>query len=203
MSVTTAPARRRYTRTEEPEWLVWALVLVLLAVGLIARTIMTGRTQPVNQGSVGLTVPADWTVMPSETPGELLRVSEPMETSLFPATVTVTQTPLTDYTDDPEVTLGDLALKWTNRLTESLLSYRVLSIEPGKVKEQDAVKVNYVYVTEPVLASPNSIPIVAEGQDVLVRQGDQLTVLSFRADADAAEAGMRSWNRILNTVELK
>jgi hypothetical protein len=203
MSATTAPARRQLFRSEEPEWLVWALVIVLLAVGLIARTIVMGRTQTVSHANIALAVPANWTVMATDNSAEILRVSEPMETSLFPAHVTVNQLPLADLTDDPAITLGDLALKWTNRQIRDRLSYRVLSIESAKVKTQDAVKVNFVFVTEPPFATPNSIPIVAEGQDVLLKQGDNLTIATFLADSDAFEDAKQVWDRILNSLELR
>ena len=60
---TATQARRQPVRTEEPEWLVWLLVIVLLAAGAIVRTAVTGRTQPVSQGNVSLTIPATWAVL--------------------------------------------------------------------------------------------------------------------------------------------
>lgn len=202
MTATTVRARRPVLGREEPEWLVWLLVILLLAIGLIVRTAVTGRTEQVSEGNVGLSYPAGWTVMPADS-GQLLRVAEPIESTLFPATVTVSQVPLADITDNPEVTLGDLALKLSNDHSEDLTSYQVLTIEPARVKDQDAVKLRYVYVTEPELAGPNTIPVVAEGEDVLLRQGDALTVVTFVADSDAYD-GMRDvWGRILNSLELK
>lgn len=203
MVATTTQTRRGPFSGEEPEWLVWLLVLVLLAVGLIVRISVTSRVQQVGNGSVALNVPANWDTMASDDPNELVRVSEPMETSLFPATVMISQRPLADMTDDPEVTLGDLALKWTNQQGRDLLSYRVLAIEPTTVKGQNAVKINYVYVTDPILATPNSIPIVAEGQDVLLKQGERLTVVRFLSGVDAYEGLSDVWSRILNSLELK
>ena len=117
--------------------------------------------------------------------------------------LTISQVPLGDLTDAPDVTLGDLALKWTTQESQDLPSYKVLSIEPFALKGQNAVKVTYVYVTEPALPTPNSIPIVAEGQDVLLIQGDQLTIARFLADADVYDQASRTWDRVLASVQLK
>lgn len=201
MTALTRGTNRSLLRSEEPEWLVWGMVLLLLVVGLVTRTIVTGRTQEVVRGNVSLRVPADWIALSADD--AVLRVSEPLETTLFPAAVSIHQTPLADITDDPEVTLGDLALRWTNRQGADLTSYKVLAIEPAKVKDRDAVKVSYVYVTEPALAGPNSIPIVAEGQDVLLKQGDRLTVASFIADSDVYAEMSAIWQRIFDSLALQ
>lgn len=203
MSATTVQPRRGFSRDEEPEWLVWVTVLVMLAIGLTVRTVVTSRSQPVEAAGLALRVPADWTALAPDTDSAVLRVSEPLETSLFPATVTVSKAPLAATAGDDDVTLGDLALKWTNQQGQDLLSYRVLSIEPASVGGREAVRINFVYVAEPVLSTPNAIPIVAEGEDVLLRQGDQLVVARFLSEADAYEAKSHIWNTILGSLKLE
>jgi hypothetical protein len=79
----------------------------------------------------------------------------------------------------------------------------VLNIEPAKVRGKDAVRVDYVYVAEPALASPNSIPIVAHGADFLIREGDTMTVARLLAASDAFDGLGPTWDRILGSLELK
>lgn len=191
----------RLMRQEEPEWLVWALVAVMLALGGTVGAIVDRRTDLVAAGDLSLRHPASWVSMVGEDPFELLHVSQPVETAPFPASVSVRQMPVTEVSTTAQ-TLGDLALKWTNRQTQQLLSYRVLSIEPTTMVDQDAVKIDYAYVAEPPMGGPDSMPVVARATDALLRQGDTLTIVSFSADADAFDGQAATWGRILASLKL-
>jgi len=110
--------------------------------------------------------------------------------------------PVTEISTSAQ-TLGDFALKWADRKAKDLLGYKVLSIGETQVRGKNAVRVDYVYVAEPVIATPNSVPIVAEGADVLIRQDDVMTVASMLASADAFKGLDGVWGRILGSLELK
>ncbi len=202
MTATSIKLRRTLFREEEPEWLVWALVIALLAVGLIVRTIVVNRSTAFSAGNLSVSYPASWTQIQSDAENEMLAVSEPFDAGLFPAHFTLQQMPVTDISTSAR-TLGDFALKWADRKAKDLLGYRVLSIEETKVRGKDAVRVEYVYVTEPAIATPNSVPIVAEGADVLIRQDNVMTVASLVASADAFKGLDGVWNRIVGSLELK
>jgi hypothetical protein len=79
----------------------------------------------------------------------------------------------------------------------------VLNIEPMKVRAKDAVRVDYVFVADPALATPNSIPVVARGSDVLIRQGDNMTVARLLATSDAFDGLAPVWDRLLGSLELR
>lgn len=202
MTATTAKPIRRLIRAEEPEWLVWALVIGMLLIGLVIRTIIETRTVHITEGNVSVTYPAEWVNVPPEHEFEVVQRSEPLVSSLFPATVRISQMPVSKVSTNAD-SLDDLALKWSDRLANDLPSFRVLSIEPAKVNDQDAAQINYAYVAEPLLGGPSALPIVARGQEVLVSQADVLTVVSFVADADAYDGLAATWQRILGSVELK
>jgi hypothetical protein len=202
MTATTQKIRSALFREEEPEWLVWALVIVLLAVGLFARTIVLNRWSDFGQDNLSVSYPASWTRLASQAEHEVLGVREPFDAGMFPARFTLLQMPVTDISTSAQ-TPGDFALKWADRNAKDLLGYKVLSIEEVKVRGKDAVRVDYVYVTEAEMATPNSVPIVAEGADVLIRRDDVMTVASFSAAADAFGDLEGVWNRILGSLELK
>lgn len=202
MTAAAMKMRRSLFRAEEPEWLVWLLVLMLLAVGLIVRTIVVNRATTVTVGSATVSYPANWTALDKQGGDELLSVGESFDSGLFPAQFSLLQTPATDISTKAQ-SLGDFALKWSDRGSEDLLAYRVLGIEPMKVRGKDAVRVDYVYVAEPALATPNSIPVVARGSDVLIRQGDVMTVARFLAASDAFDGLAGAWDGILGSLELK
>ncbi len=193
---------RRLMRDEEPEWLVWALVAVMLAIGALVGSIVVQRTELAAADSLSFRYPASWISMASENPFETLHVAEPFETTIFPANVSVLQMPITEVSTTAQ-SLGDVALKWANQQTQNLLGYKVLSIEPVTVHSQEAIKIEYAYVAEPPMAGPNSIPIVAHGSDVLIRRGDTLTVVAFSAESDAYPGLATTWGRILASLKLK
>ncbi len=199
---TRSMLRRTLFREEEPEWLVWALVIILLAVGLIARTIVVNRSSAFSDANVSVSYPASWAQAKGDSADEVLVVSESFDAGLFPARFVLRQMPVTEISTSAQ-TLGDFALKWADRKAKDLLGYKVLSIGETQVRGKNAVRVDYVYVAEPVIATPNSVPIVAEGADVLIRQDDVMTVASMLASADAFKGLDGVWGRILGSLELK
>lgn len=201
MTATTLSPRRRTFREEEPEWLVWLLVGVLLLIGLVARTLVVNRTTTFNEGGFSLSYPAGWTPIASDAPGVVLSVGEGFG-DLFPARVVAQQLPAADVSRTAQ-SLGDFALKWSDQQAKDLLGYRVLSIEPTQVRGKDAVRVNYAYVADPMFASADALPIVARGSDALLRNGDTLTVVRMLAASDAFDGLGATWDRILSSVELK
>lgn len=201
MTATVMSARQRLFRAEEPEWLVWVMAAALLAIGLIARTIVVNRATSFNDGGVAVSYPADWTPIASDAPGAVLSVGEPFG-NLFPARLTVQQMPAADISRSAQ-SLGDLALKWSDDQAKNLLGYRVLSIEPTQVRGKDAVRVDYAYVAEPAFAAADTVPVVAHGVDVLIRNADTITVARMVAASDAFEGLRGTWDRILGSLELK
>ena len=202
MTTAAVKMRRSLFRAEEPEWLVWVVVVLLLLVGLLARTIAVNRTSTVTAGNVSLSYPAAWTALDKQGDNELLNVGEPFDSGLFPARFLLLQMPATTISTNAQ-TLGDFALKWSDRAAKDLLAYKVLGIEPTKVHGQDAVRIDYVYVADPALATPNSIPVVAEGSDILIRRDDTMTVARLLATSDAFEGLRPTWDRILGSLVLK
>lgn len=193
---------RKLMAQEEPEWLVWALVVVMLAIGGLVGMVVERRTVTIRTGEIALSYPAGWVNVGTDEPFEVLRVGEPFETAIFPAQVSVRQMPVAEVSTTVQ-TLGDLALKWSARQTQELTGYKVLSIEPAQVQGQEAVRIEYVYVTEPPMAGPEGIPVVARGADYLIRQGETLTVVAFSAGADAYEGQTAIRARILAALKLQ
>ncbi|MCU0508676.1 MAG: hypothetical protein MUC34_09775 [Anaerolineae bacterium] len=202
MTATTMPTGRRYFRAEEPEWLVWVTVAVLLAIGLITRAVVLNRTTTFTEGNLSVSYPADWTPVASDSPGALLSVGESFSGELFPARLVVQQMPVTEISRSAQ-SLGDLALKWADDHAQDRLGYRVLSIEPTQVRGRDAVRIDYAYVAEPAFATPDTMPIVARGADTLIRTGDTVTAVTTLSSADTFDTLGTAWNRMLGSVELE
>ncbi len=202
MTATTARPFRRLLRDEEPEWLVWALVAGMIIVGLLVRTIFVARTVQATAGNLSVAYPADWVAMTTDNPYDVLARSEPLLADPFPANVRITQMPAAEVSTTAD-SLDDFALKWSDLQTSELEGFRVLSIEPVRVQDRDAAQINYAYIAEPLLGGPGAMPIVARGQDVLIRQDATLTVVRFVADADAYDSLTATWQRILGSLKMQ
>jgi len=202
MTATTARPFRRLLRDEEPEWLVWALVAAMLIIGLLVRTVFVARTVEATAGNLSVAYPADWVGMTTDDPYDVLARSEPLLSDPFPANVRITQMPVTEVSTTAD-SLDDFALKWSDRQTEDLEGYRVLSIEPVSMQGTDAAQINYAYIAEPLLGGPSAMPVVARGQDILIRQDATLTVVRFVADADAYDGLAATWQRILGSLKMQ
>ena len=202
MTTATMKLRRSLFRKEEPEWLVWLLVAVMLGIGLLAKTIVVNRTTAFSDNSVSVSYPADWMALDRQGETELLNVGEPFDSGLFPARFALLQMPVTAISTNAQ-SLGDFALQWSDRGSKDLLAYKVLDIEPLKVRGKDAVRVDYVYVADPALATPNSIPVVARGSDVLIRNGDNMAIARLLAASDAFDSLGPVWGQILGSLDLK
>jgi len=72
-----------------------------------------------------------------------------------------------------------------------------------RVQDREAAQINYAYIAEPLLGGPGAMPIVARGQDVLIRQDATLTIVRFVADADAFDGLAATWQSILGSLKMQ
>lgn len=200
MTTTAMSLHRRLMREEEPEWIVWALVIVMLALALFLRNSVTGHTQNFNEGGVSLNYPAAWTQMAE--PDQLLHAVDPFSSAQFPTGVTVRQVPLAEVSRNLS-SLSDIALAWSTRQGRDLLAYRTLNVAQTTVNGQEAVLVESAYVPQVAMgSSTGSVPVVARAQNFLFQQGDTLTIITLAADANVFEAENNVWQDILATVNV-
>lgn len=201
MTTTVMSLQQRLMRQEEPGWLVWLLVGTLLAIGLLTRAAVEGRTNPFDANGVALRYPAAWTAQEAE--GALLLAADPFASGSVPPTLLVRQLP-TGEMGRGLTGLDEVALAWSTRQGQALSSYRALRSEALTVDGQPAVLLEYAYVTAPEVAAVGSLPpVVARAEDILVQQGETLTVLTFAADNADWESVSPAWQRILATLDLK
>ena len=186
-------------RAEEPEWVVWAAVIVLLVIGLLVRGTIEGRVTRFSENGVTLSYPAGWSVQSGEEPGQLLHVADSLSPALASTGVTVRRIAAVELGRNVQ-SVGDMALMWSNRQGQDLLGYNVLGIEPMKVRGQDAVAIDYAYVIQPPGAG---IPVIIRAEDILLQAGDQVTIISFAATADEYEAQADTWQQVLASLDVQ
>lgn len=201
MTTNSMTLPRRLRRSEEPEWVVWLVVILLLVAGLFLKISIEGRTRNFSGSGVSISYPAEWVQLTGE--GQLLYVADPFSSAQFPTGVSVYQVPVEEVGRNL-TTLGDVAAAWAIRQGQDKQVYRVLSIEPASINGQNAVRVEYAYIPQTVPGvHTGTVPVVARAQDYLVRQGESLTIITLAAVASVFETKTNQWQAVLDTVQIQ
>ena len=93
---------RRLMRQEEPEWIVWLLVVVLLIAGTVVQNRIEGKLKEIQNDVLSFSYPARWGIEIEES--SLVKVTEPF--SLTSLRVGVTADPSTGYAVAVMTTVG-------------------------------------------------------------------------------------------------
>lgn len=192
---TTTMNLPRPLRREEPEWVVWLLVGLLLIAGVAVKAAVTGRTEQLGTAGVTLEYPAGWTRTTGDDPAEGVRAGDP----LTQTAVRVRSVPAADFGRNL-TTLTDLALAWSSRSASELSNYSTLGVESDVIQGTDVVRIEYAYVVPP---APSSVPTVVRAEDVLIQRGDIVSVVTFTADATTFEDAGTVWQTILASLNLQ
>lgn len=185
---------------QEPEWIVWALVIVMLVAGFLIKGSTEGKMEAFSSGGVSLEYPAGWSASTPEMEGQLLNASDPFSAAGFSTGMQVWQVPVSSIGRNLPG-LEDIAFAWTNQRSSQFESFSALNTTPATVDGKAAISVEYAYVAKPNTAT--SLPVVVHAVDVLVLQGETLHVVSFAAEAQAFEASAGTWQNILKSVKIQ
>ncbi len=203
---TTAKARPLLWTREEPEWVVWVLVIVALVVGWFLKGAFQYQTEVFTDPDSGLTFryPASWFLESNQAQigdeGVILTVSDAHSESAFNTTFSVRIKKV-----EEETTAVDQAELWILQRGEGLTKYRVLSKELSQVAGQEAVTIDYGYVEDPLRSSAMSVslPVVVRAVDVVLVRDNQVYVLTFAADQLVFDEASKTLERLLNSLSFK
>lgn len=188
---------RRLIGAEEPEWIVWVLVIVLLGAGLALRGSVEGRTQQFTGGGITVSYPADWV---DNADGSVLLNAGATFSGRAPTSVQVRQVAVTAIGQKLK-TMSDIALAWSAGHNKEFDAYSALRVEPTTLGGKDAVLIEYAYVAPPLVgAASTGVPVIARARDYLVRQGDTVTVLTLVAEANTFTTADALWEAIIASV---
>ncbi len=127
LDTTVNTVKRRLLRAEEPEWIVWLMIIAMLAIGLLTHGLVESRTDRFNADNITLRYPAAWSNLGIDSPYAGAERRRGPGGRPVPHPVRVLKMPVTDLSTSAQ-TLGDLALKWSDKQVEELVAYRVLSV---------------------------------------------------------------------------
>jgi hypothetical protein len=203
---TTAEARTLLWTREEPEWVVWVLVIVALVVGWFLKGTFQYQMEVFTDPDTGLTFryPASWFLESNQAQigdeGVILTVSDAHSESAFNTAFSVRLKAV-----EEETTAVDQAEIWIMRRGEELTRYRVLSKELSQVAGQEAVTIDYGYVEDPLRSSALSVslPVVVRAVDVVFIRDGKVYTLTFASDQLVFDEEKKTLERLLNSVSFK
>jgi len=182
-----------------------AFVIGLFALALIAgwglKSWAEGRTTAFTtlDATLSLRYPASWASQVKK--GTLLSVRDLQSEGTFKSTFAAEAMELDPAAIKP---VQDLVELFTEEKGQAVSAYRILETSDTQVDGQDAVRISYAYVDEPV-ESPfqTALPVVVQGVDVLVIHGSKLYAFTFSAPATTFSQQAEIMESILDSVDLE
>jgi len=160
---------------EEPEYIVWIVVAVVLALGLFLMLFITNQTSAANAGQTTLSYPSTW-VATSEK-GAAFAVADLKGGGTFGDRVAVFQLAKTDLLPG-QGGLTEAAGNWSFREQGSRVGYRSLSVQTNKVGDKDAVTVESGYLMDSPYGA-TTMPALMHAYDTVVQSGNNFYVLHY------------------------
>lgn len=192
--MTTSSAVRR--RDRWAEWAVIALVALALVAGLAVRETVLSRTIPFSFPQAGISgrCPADWVRETGDDP--LLRARDPLGGAYGP--VLELRSRLLAAEGDPALVLDTLALERAGQGT----AYETLRTERVAVEGKDAIQRTFAYVHVDSNPYLTRLPVVVQGRDLALRDGDRLVVVTLLADAEHFDDHLRYLRTFVESLQL-
>jgi hypothetical protein len=168
----------------------------MLALGLLLRANALNANflfEDDQNGIRGL-LPADW-LLDTTNPDYVFRIEDP------DARQFKTQIRVTVQTVGPDASPRNVVDLLELQGAAELADYRVLSVEPTRLGEDEAIKINYSFTqTEP---NPflQTLPVVVQGVDWVVLRGNQAVIMTYRDAAPTFDRHYYHFERFLRTVE--
>jgi hypothetical protein len=188
---------------EEPEWLVWLLVVVLLLGGIALKGAVTGRTESYKESGITVSYPAGWMREEVKGEGEKLRVKETFSSGQYPVRVEVWEKKVEEVSKKGG-TLSELALALSMKRKGELQAYRVLSMRPEVVGGLAGVVTEYGYVAPKEQGvGAGSLPVVARAEELVVVKGDKLVQVRYAAKAEEYEARGEEREKVIKSVRVE
>ena len=191
--MTTTQATRR--RDRWADWAVVALVAVALILGQVTREVTLSRTSPFTVANAGIRVqyPAAWMRESGDDP--LLRVRD-ARGGKFDTTLELRSRPLAAEAE-PVMALDALALERAGQV----VAYQALSTDQVLVGGEITTRRTFAYVHADRNPYVDRLPVVVQGTDLALRDGDRTIIVTFLADADNFDAHYRYFRAFLESME--
>lgn len=172
-----------------------AAAVLMLAIGLLMRNSADAATPFLDEASgIRALIPVNWLIT-TDDPSFVLQAEDPgaipFKTLLRVSLIAVGEEAT------PRNVVDTLTLQRAGRLA----IYRVLSIEPTTLGEDEALEMEYAYVQDDPNPFLNAVPVVVRGRDVVVIRGSQAVVITFREESSRFDDNEFLFDRFLETLQ--
>jgi hypothetical protein len=167
--------QRGLTRSQIVNSVVIAVTAVfLMGLGVLMRDAATAATVPYEneQSGIRARIPANWLVTTNE--GDIVVQAEDPQAIPFKTLLRVSLVAVGEEAT-PRNVVDSLTLQRAGRLS----TYRVLSIEPLILGEDEALQMDYAFVQADNNPFLSAVPQVIQGRDVVVIRGNQAIVITY------------------------
>jgi hypothetical protein len=173
-----------------------ALVVLFLGWGWLMRQQAINAAIPYEDEINGIraNIPANW-LLSEGVDGTVFRVQNP-EARPFKTTIQISvQTVGEDAT--PRNVVDLLKLQGPLKLS----GYRALAEQDIRLGEDEAVRIDYSYVSQELNPFLEALPVVIQGVDVVVLRGNQAVIITFRDAASTFNNNYFYFRSFLNSLE--
>jgi len=180
---------------EEPEWIVWLVVIVGLAAAWFVRGSVLDQTRTVTLNQVSVTYPAAWSR--ANEGDTLFAAVDRTHGGTFGARVAVRQIPRAELLP-ANGALSDAAMNWSLTRGKEMPAYRLLDMTPVKWQSREAIQIDYAFLLDaPQGSAAGALPALMRATDVVVAGGERVYVLTFAAEQSEFEQLREARERIL------
>lgn len=178
-------------KREEPEWLVWIVVAVALALGGLLAYSVQAQVKTAAAANMTLAYPASWT--PSSEAGAAFAALDLQRGGIFGARVSMRQK-AKSAVFPAQGSVDDAAANWGMMRQGQLQGFRLLDIERMSVQGHEGAQIEYAFLLDPPASSVSgAMPALMRGVDTLTVSGENVYVLTFAAESQQFDslAGLR------------
>ena len=197
MTVLLDEQQRGLTRSQTINSLFVVLVaLMLMGLGILLRNSAQAATSLFvdEQSGVRAFLPVNWLITTDNS--NFIVQAEDAGATPFKTLLRVALLPVGDEAT-PRNVVDTLTLQRAGRLS----TYRVLSIQPTTVGDDEALEMEYAFVQTDNNPFLNAVPIVVQGRDVVVIREGQAVVITYREERGRFTENEELFDIFLATLE--
>jgi len=184
-----------------------ALLAVLIAIGAVIAGLLwrdgaESRTSSyVDPGGLSIQYPERWRINTASADIGIVRVSDPLAPG-YPTAFEVRRLPVSADAADEDA-LANAANTIALNRAQDLTAYKLLTLESGQtIRGFAAARATFAFVHDPAGPFQESLPVVVLGEDVMLRKGNQVFVLSLFAGQESYPRAQERFRAFVESVTL-
>jgi hypothetical protein len=197
-----SPAQVETLRGQRSALLALLIAIGAVIAGLLWRDVAESRTSSyVDPDGLSIQYPERWRINTTNADIGIVRVSDPLAPG-YSTAFEVRRLPVSaDATD--EDALANAANTIALNRAQDLIAYKLLTLESGQtIRGFAAARATFAFIHDPAGPFQESLPVVVLGEDVMLRKGNQVFVLSLFAGQESYLRAQERFRAFVESVTL-